>query len=168
MILAKTDRLIIRNWTKDDILAYSKIVSDLDVMRFIGQGTIQSYEEAEKYVNNCFKDIEIKGWARFAVEIKNSNELAGFCGFALYNNELDFGWRYAKRFWNKGYGTEAATAVLKLGLEKFKFPRIVCIAYPENKASIRIIERIGMNFEKNIILNNRNVLQFVKLNNDAS
>ena len=74
-------------------------------MRFIGQGTIQSYEEAEKYVNNCIKDIEIKGWARFAVEIKNSNELAGFCGFALYNNELDFGWRYAKRFWNKGYGT---------------------------------------------------------------
>lgn len=137
-------------------------------MEFIGEGKIQTYNEAENYIKNCIKNIETKEWGRFAVEIKEINELGGFCGFAIYNNELDFGWRYAKRFWNKGYGTEAAKAVMELGIKKFKFPRIVCIAYPENKASIRIIEKIGMEFEKNIILNNRKVVQYVKLNNNIT
>ncbi|MCZ6703837.1 MAG: GNAT family N-acetyltransferase [Ignavibacteria bacterium] len=168
MTLAETDRLIIRDWTIDDIAGYSQIVSDPEVMKFIGKGKTQTYQEAKTYIKNCIKSMVQKGWTRFAIEIKETNELVGFCGFAYYNNELDFGWRYAKRFWNKGYATEAAQAVLDLGIKKFKFPRIVCIAYSENKASIRIIEKIGMEFEKNITLNNREVIQYVKLNDKAT
>ncbi|HEX5001849.1 MAG TPA: GNAT family N-acetyltransferase [Bacteroidia bacterium] len=164
MLIVETVRLIIRSWDIDDILPYANIVADPDVMQFIGNGLPQTYPEAEEYILKCITQINRKGWARFAVEIKTTGELAGFCGFAEYNNELDFGWRYAKKHWNKGYGTEAAMAVLETGIKRFHFPKIVCMAYVENKASIRIIEKIGMEFEKYFILNNRKVIQFVKWN----
>lgn len=164
MILIETNRLIIRNWTIEDVQDYYAIVSDPDVMKFIGNGKPQSYEEAELYVKKCIKSAAEIGWSRFAVVDKETNELMGFCGFAHYNNELDFGWRYAKKFWGRGFGTEAAKAVLKFGIKKFKFSRIVCISYPENRGSIRIIEKIGMKFEKEINLNQRKVKQYVSLN----
>ena len=164
MKIAETNRLIVRNWNTSDIEEYAHIVSDPDVMKFIGNGKSQNFEEAESYVKRCITSIAKQGWARFAIEIKKTGELAGFCGFAHYNNELDFGWRYAKRFWGKGYGTEAAEIVLDLGIRKFNFPRIVCITYPENKGSIKIIKRIGMEFEREISLNGRIVKQYVKLN----
>ncbi len=164
MILAKTKRLIIRTWTTDDIAPYAKIIADPDVMKFIGTGQVRTAQEAEAYINKCMDNISKTGWARFAVADKKTEELLGFCGYSNYNNELDFGWRYAKKHWNKGYGTEAAQAVLDLGIHTFKFPRIVCISYPENRGSIRIIEKIGMQFEKDIMLNGNSVRQYVKLN----
>ncbi|MCG8574598.1 MAG: GNAT family N-acetyltransferase [Flavobacteriales bacterium] len=164
MIVSETERLIIRHWNVDDIANYATIVSDPDVMQFIGHGAPQTYKDAESYVQKCMDNIAENGWARFAVQLKHSKELIGFCGFAHYNNELDFGWRYAKKFWGNGYGTEAAKAVLELGIEKFNFPRIVCIVYQENIGSIKIIEKIGMTFEKNILLNGRTAKQYVKLN----
>lgn len=161
MILVKTDRLIIRPWEKSDIEPYSKIVADPRVMQHIGAGKTLNYTDAEKYIHNCIKNYEEHGWSRFAVELKENNELIGFCGFSIYNNELDFGWRYAHSYWNKGYGTEAAKAVLHIGINGFKFPRIVCIVYPENLMSIRIIEKLGMTFEKEFNLKGKRVKQYV-------
>ncbi len=87
MTLIETERLIIRDWTIDDIEPYSNIVQDFDVMKFINlssvirNGAPQSFLKAQAYINKCIENIKIKGWARFA----------------NYNNELDFGWRYAKK-----------------------------------------------------------------------
>lgn len=145
----------------NDVQEYAKLVADPAVMQYIGNGLPQTYGDAESYVKKCIANIDLKGWSRFVVVNKHTNDFMGFCGFSDYNNELDFGWRYAKRFWGKGYGTEAAKAVLNLGLTKFHFPRIVSIAYPENIGSIRIIEKIGMTFEKKILLNSKDVLQYI-------
>ena len=146
--MVETERLLIRPCQLEDIPAYAKIVADPDVMRYIGPGLPLSSEDAKKSLTLNMAQYEKSGWSRFVVVEKNSGELTGFCGYADYNDELDFGWRYGVHFWGKGYATEAATAVLKLGIEKFKFPRIVCIAHVENTGSIRVIEKIGMDFEK--------------------
>lgn len=161
MILAETRRLLIRSWKPADIESYAKIVANPAVMQFIGKGEVQSYDDAENYIRECQAHFSSHGWSRFAVECRETQTLAGFCGFKHYNGELDFGWRYAPEFWNRGIGTEAARAVLDLGIKVFKFPRIVCIAYEENKASIRIIEKLGLKFEKNLTLNGKKVLQYV-------
>ncbi len=87
------------------------------------------------------------GYSRFAVELKESGTLIGYCGFRDSRpwDYVDFGWAYAKRYWRRGYATEAARAVLSsapaLGLD-----RIVCIVDPENVASRRVVEKIGMPF----------------------
>lgn len=146
--IAETDRLIIRNWTQNDIEPYAAIIGDPDVMKYIGHGRPRPYEEAILAVKKYIGQIESQGWARFAVVLKKTNTIIGFCGYDHYNGELDFGWRLGKAHWGKGYATEAAKEVFRLGVEVFDFPRIVCISYKDNTASINVIEKLGLAFEK--------------------
>ena len=60
------------------------------------------------------------------------------------NGELEFGWRYGKPYWGRGYATEAARAVLDYALQTPAIPRIVCLCESGNIASIRVIEKLGM------------------------
>ena len=165
MIVAETERLIIRSWEKDDVEPYFKIIADEDVMKFINGGKALSIKDAEQYVDSYLSNFEQYGWSRFVVEIKETKEFAGFCGFKFFNNELDFGWRFGKAFWGKGIGSEAAKTVLKLGLHRFQFKRIVCIVYPENIPSIKIIKKLNFQFEKSITLNDQELLQYSFRNN---
>jgi len=166
--MTETERLLIRPCQTSDIKAYSEIVADPEVMQYIGEGLPLSFALAEKSILLNIEQFEKSGWSRFVVENKTTGELVGFCGYADYNDELDFGWRYGKKFWGKGYATEAATAVLELGIEKFEFPRIVCIAHFENTGSIGVIEKIGMDFEKDIEIDGTPVHQYVKLTSNNS
>lgn len=147
-IISETERLIIRNWSEEDIAPYAKIIGDPEVMKFIGDGAPRPYEEAIRAVKKYNGQIEDQGWARFAVELKETNSIIGFCGFDYYHDELDFGWRLEKQYWGKGYATEAAKEVFRLGVEQFQFPRIVCISYKANVSSINVIEKLGFTFEK--------------------
>ncbi|XOV66238.1 MAG: GNAT family N-acetyltransferase [Fluviicola sp.] len=160
LLISQTDRLIIRNWTEDDINPYAKIIGDPEVMKYIGSGEARPFSEAVKAIEKYSGQIEQQGWARFALELKETKELIGFCGFDHYNGELDFGWRLSRQHWGKGLATEAAKEVFRLGVELFHFPRIVCISYRENTASINVIRKLEMPFEKDITLNGRSVLQF--------
>jgi len=166
-LLAETDRLYIRNWMEKDIEPYAKIIGDPDVMRFIGDGTTKPYEESVRAYEKYNHQIDTQGWARFAVALKENDEVIGFCGYDFYLDDLDFGWRLAKHQWGKGYTTEAARAVLRLGIEEFKFNRIVCHAFEENKASINIMEKIGLSFERIWMFQGKPVKQYA-ITNDHS
>ena len=96
---------------------------------------------------DCFNSQAMEGFARYAVVLKETRELIGFCGFKRKGDYVDFGWRYAKRAWGKGYATEAAVAVLDYGVNVLKLNDIVAEAAIENIRSIRVIEKIGMQFE---------------------
>lgn len=161
--MIETQRLLIRPCQENDVPAYANIVADPQVMQYIGAGVPLSFEDAQKSLLLNIKQYERSGWSRFVVTDKSSAELMGFCGYADYNDELDFGWRYGTKFWGKGIATEAAMAVLKLGVEKFRFPRIVCISHADNIGSIKVIEKIGMIFEKDIEIHGKPIRQYVKL-----
>lgn len=160
-IIAETSRLIIRNWHQNDIVPYAAIIGDPQVMQFIGDGEPKPPEEAIRAIEKYTTQIEQQGWARFAVELKESNELIGFCGFDIYRDELDFGYRISQKNWGKGYATEAAHVVLDLGINQFKFPRIVCHAFKENSASVNVIEKLGIPFDKEWMFHEKPVRQYV-------
>jgi len=147
-LISETERLIIRNWSEEDIPPYAKIIGDPEVMKFIGDGSPRPYEEAIRAVKKYNGQIEDQGWARFAVELKENNTIIGFCGYDHYNGELDFGWRLGKQYWGKGYATEAAQKVLRLGVEQFQFPRIVSVSFKENVGSLNLMRKLGLTFEK--------------------
>lgn len=167
MSLAETERLIIRHWTLDDIPDYHQVVADPEVTKYLYDGQPHDYELAKTYVEKHMALAKEYGWSRFVVVNKTTNEFMGFCGYFPFQgtslDEVDFGWRYAKKFWNQGYGTEAAKAVLQLGVEQFKFPRIVSTSFPENRGSIRIMQKIGMHFEKDIVMQEKTMKMYVKL-----
>ena len=140
----RTDRLLIRSFERDDIPAYAEIVADPRVVRYIGDGRPYSYEEAEAYVEELIALDRATGVSRYAVVL--DGELIGFCGFKDVGEHVDFGWRYARAHWGRGYATEAARAVFEHGVGALKLSGIVAVAYEANAGSVRVIEKLGFEY----------------------
>lgn len=143
-IHARTERLILREWSKDDVESYSEIVSDPDVMQYIGDGQPRTREHAESFVAEMMAHQWARGWMRFAVEHADSGRLMGFSGFDDKDGRLDFGWRLGRDWWGGGYGYEASAAALFVGQQTFGLTHITAQSYPENVGSVRIMEKMGM------------------------
>jgi [ribosomal protein S5]-alanine N-acetyltransferase len=142
-----TDRLIIRSFTEQDIPEYAAIVKDPDVTKFLGDGSHHTYEQADRYVHECMESEIKNNFSRYAVIYKQTNKLIGFCGFKEIDNRIDFGWRYSKDMWGKGYATEAAKAVFDHGIKTLKLSGIIAVSAVLNTRSIKVIEKIGFKFE---------------------
>jgi hypothetical protein len=73
----------------------------------------------------------------------------GFCGFwDGFAPDVEIGWRLRPEYWGQGLATEAAKAVMEYGFRRWGFPRLISVAQPKNRASIRIMEKLGMEFER--------------------
>jgi RimJ/RimL family protein N-acetyltransferase len=88
----------------------------------------------------------------WAVDLIETGELIGHCGIQPLGDtgETEIGWMLVSRHWGKGMATEAARAVLRYAMNDLGFKRIVAITHPENRASSKIMEKIGMSYEKTI------------------
>ena len=160
----KTERLLIRSWQESDVDRYAEIINNPLVMKYIGSGNIQDYEYAKKFISTVMSLEKERRWTLWVVENKYNNDLMGFCGFATWQNNIEIGWRLDNIYWRRGYGTEAAMAVLDFGKKAFSFPKIVSIAQKPNIASIRIMQKIGLEFEQKIIDErcNRKIVVYAK------
>lgn len=156
----ETSRLVIRSFVKDDIPSYHQIVSDPRVTRLLRSSSPHSLEEAAQYIEATMKEEAPTGIGRYAVEDKHSGKLIGFCGFAQFEEDIDFGWRYGYEHWGKGYGTEAALAVLDFGLNKLGLTSIVAGTAVENVASLRIIEKLGFKTRVYLEFQGRRVVKY--------
>jgi RimJ/RimL family protein N-acetyltransferase len=146
-MIIETRRLTIRSFAESDIPAYAAIVADPEVTRFLGDGSPHTYEEAAAYVERCIRSEPEDGIARYAVILRETGELIGFCGFRREHGHIDFGWRYARHAWGNGYATEAAAAVLDHGINTLKLSGITARSAVDNIGSIRVMAKIGMQFE---------------------
>ena len=91
------------------------------------------------------------GFGRWALVTKGDKEVIGWCGLKKHeDNTVDIGYRIFKNQWNKGYATEASIACLEYGFQVFELDEIIANAATENKASIRVMEKIGMEFQQNM------------------
>jgi ribosomal-protein-alanine N-acetyltransferase len=109
----------------------------------------------------------IENWQKYhfgvwAVVYKNNKKLIGHCGFKFLENtqEIQLGYLLMKSYWGRGLGTEAASAALKYGFEVAEIEKIVAIAKPENVASRRVMEKVGMRYEKNAYYYNNHVVYY--------
>ena len=162
-MILETERLTIRPLVEADIEPYAEIVADPQVMHLI-TGEAESYEEASTYVQECMQSEREFGYSRYAVLLRDADELIGFCGFKHIDGVLDFGWRYAHRYWGQGYGTEAAEAVLEHGLRTLKLPVLFAAAFPENVGSVRIMQKIGMRPDSFADWEGRKVVRYIARN----
>lgn len=156
----ETDRLIIRNWRESDIEPYAELSADAEVMTYIGDGLPRDMEYARTFVHQMMTLYEERGWIRFAVEHKDSGDFMGFCGYELVDEVLDYGWRYVRKYWGGGYGSEAAIAVLELGRNRYGLKNIQSKSYPENVGSVRIMEKMGLSFLRESTENGRRVVYY--------
>lgn len=117
----ETTRLVLRRWSEKDIVQMATINADPEVMRWIGDGTTVTEEQTKRAIEYWEEEWNTQGYGLFAVEIKDTSELAGFVGLSVptFLSEVmpavEIGWRLGRSFWGKGIATEAAREVLRFG-----------------------------------------------------
>lgn len=148
-----TDRLLLRPFTLEDAKDIFELNGDPIVMKYTGDQPFGSIAEARKFIQNY---DHFKKWerGRFGVFLRENNAFIGWCGLKYHEDteETDLGYRFKKFFWGKGYGTEAAGICIKDGFERLNLQRIYAEAHSKNMGSIRIMEKVGMKFLKNTLL----------------
>ena len=150
MIILETKRLILRTWQDDDIDPMTLINQDPKVCEFLpGVGDRKATIAGAERINKHFQD---HGFSLYAVELKSTHEMIGWTGLMIPSFESHFtpaveiGWRLASEHWNKGYATEAATAVLGYAFTTLNFNEVVSFTVVNNKASRRVMEKIGLQY----------------------
>lgn len=148
-----TRRLRFADWAPQDWAAFRPIATDPDVMRYIGSGTPWPDERVQRFVEAQIGYSAKLGFCLWKLLEKSTLSLAGFCGLQPLSGtpDIEIGWWLAKTYWGQGLGTEAATTALRFGFESVGLSRIVAIAQPANRASVRIMEKLGMSFERDLV-----------------
>jgi len=160
--LIATERLDIRPLRSADLGSILDLYSDPDAMRWAG-GSTTDVDESEQRLQRLIDHQEAHGFSLWAVTERESGTVIGDCGlihYAFKGPEVELGYRLKVPFWGKGYATEAARAVLAYGFEEVGLVRIVAVAHPENVASQRVLEKIGMRREGFAEYNGKRVMYF--------
>lgn len=152
MVVAETERLVIRALSAQDVPVLAVALADPSVMRYSLRGVLSEAQTAE-FVEWCAGLYRERGYGPWALVEKESEALAGFCGLSpeLIEGieEVQVGYRLAPQFWGRGLAAEAVAAVLILGFQRFSLPEIAAIVEPEHTASVRVLEKSGFkSFER--------------------
>lgn len=108
------------------------------------------FERVEKLVQRQIDHWDEHGYGWWAVESQADNHLIGWSGlrFLPETDEIEIGYLLARPYWGTGLATEGALAGMNFGFEKLKIPTIIGIVHPENLASQRVLEKIGLQFQE--------------------
>lgn len=149
--ILETERLYLRAFTFEDAPILIDLNSDPEVTRYTGDGPVANIKEAERILTEIILPQYPNKIGRWAVHLKANEEFIGWCGikFIQEENEYDLGYRYYKKHWGKGYATEAANAVMDYGKNIIKLKEIIGRAAIDNKASIAVLKKMGMEYLRN-------------------
>jgi RimJ/RimL family protein N-acetyltransferase len=148
-MILETERLVLDTWQGSDWTAFRPIATDPEVMRYITGGVPWSDDRIRAFVDRQVKLYAERGFCRWRLLEKPSLDTIGFCGVGQWRDGLEpeIGWWLARRCWGRGLAAEAARIALRDAFERVRLDRIVSIAMRGNAASIRIMEKLGLEFE---------------------
>jgi RimJ/RimL family protein N-acetyltransferase len=117
-------------------------------MRYIGDGSPWPEERSRQFVERQIALFGERGFCLWKL-LKDGGPI-GFCGLQPLpeTDEIEIGWWLARAWWGQGLATEAAREALRDGFERVGLQRIVAIAQPANRASVRIMQKLGMRFDR--------------------
>jgi [ribosomal protein S5]-alanine N-acetyltransferase len=152
----RTERLELRPFVMEDLDALAEVLSDPEVMRYVGAGEARgrTREESERTLRTLIDDYGRWGHGLLALTSpdENGGEPFGWCGLIRWDlegvTEVEVAYVLGRPYWGKGYATEAAMAVRDHGLRDLGRRRLVSLIYPDNVASVRVAEKNGMTYER--------------------
>ena len=156
----ETERLILRPFTLDDAEAWLPLITLPEIIRYTGAPPVSTVDEAREILRaRPLRDYAVHGYGRMAAIEKSSGRLVGFSGLKYLEDlgEVDVGYRFLPDCWGKGYATESARVLMEQGVREHGVKRIVGMVHPENAASSRVLEKLGLVYERPLELDGHGV-----------
>jgi hypothetical protein len=154
--MLRTERLLIRPPHLLDAEALCRVFGDAEVMRF-GDG-VQSREWVHRWLTTTLRRHHQEwGFGPYAVVERARCVVIGYCGLFFFPDingrpEVELGYRLERAAWGQGYATEAACAVRDYAFDTLCIPRLIALIDPQNIASIRVAQKLGMAYEAEVML----------------
>jgi len=152
----ETARLVLRAFTLDDLDALAESLADPEVMRYVGEGEAvgKTREQSERMLRELIAEYDRWGYGLWAMTTpdENGGRPIGWSGLIEWEldgvTEVEVAYLLGRPYWGRGYATEAATAVRDYGIGPVGRTRLVSLVYPENEASLGVVRKIGMRYER--------------------
>ena len=146
----ETERLWLRAFREEDLDAYAAICADAEVMRYLGDGRALSRADAWRQMALIIGHWTLRGYGLWAVEERATGALVGRLGFFYPEGwpGFELGWMLRRASWGRGYATEGAGRALAHAFTEMGRDRLISLIRPDNRASIRVAERLGERLER--------------------
>lgn len=151
--IIETERLILRQFTTADAPFVLELLNTPQWIQFIGDRGVNTYDDAARYILTKFiSSYETPGYGLYLMELKDENISIGICGLLKRDvlEDVDIGFAMLPVYTGKGYAHEAATAMMSFAKETLKLPRLVAITLPQNVKAARLLEKLGMSYNRMI------------------
>ncbi len=147
----QTSRLLLRRFDDADREPFAAVNADPEVTRYLSGPMTRA--ESDALVERIGDHWQRWGYGLFAVELLTERSLVGFVGLSHHRalpDEVEIGWRLARRVWGIGLATEGALAVRDLAFDVVGLDRLVSITTDENLASRRVMDKLGFGYDRHI------------------
>ena len=151
----------------DDVEDLHRVWSEPAVRKYLWDDELVPRERVESIIKTSLDLFAENYYGLWEILPRNDHTLIGFCGFWSFHEpaQLELLYGISTSFWNKGFATEAASAMMDYGFQELSFPSIQASSDAPNKASVRVMEKLGMSFSKREATNGRDTLYYFKLSN---
>jgi RimJ/RimL family protein N-acetyltransferase len=151
MTVLETERLSLREINTGDAEFLLKLLNEPSFINNIGDRNVRTIADAERYaLNGPIASYKQHGFGLYLVILKETGEPIGICGLVKRETlpDADIGYAFLPSFWRKGYALEATAAMKDYAFSRLGHERLLAIVNPENKSSIRVLEKLGMGFTR--------------------
>lgn len=154
-VILETERLVLREVTADDDGFVLDLLNQPSFKKFIGDRGVRNLDQAREYIltrfTNSYRD---NSFGLYLMELKEDGKAIGLCGFVKRDTlpDPDIGFAILPEFEKKGYAFEAADASMNYGKETLGLTRVLAITTPDNVNSAKLLEKVGLRFERNVEL----------------
>jgi RimJ/RimL family protein N-acetyltransferase len=127
------------------------LVNEPSWLRYIGDKHVHTLADAERYIaDGPARSYAAHGFGLYLTETRAEGTPVGMCGLIKRDSlpDVDIGFAFLPRYWKQGFAFESARAIIDYGYREIGLRRIVAITQPDNRASIRLLERLGLRFER--------------------
>lgn len=150
-VALSTERLLIREVTLDDAAFILKLLNDKGWLQFIGDRSVHNLEDAKAYIENAFiLSYKTNGYGLYMIQCQSTYQCLGLSG--LVNrpslDDIDIGFAFLSEHCGKGYGYESSKAILDYAFNDLQIKKIVGITLEPNLASRKLLEKLGLTFER--------------------
>ncbi len=153
MKVIETERLVLEEMVAEDAAFMLELLNTASWLKYIGDRNVHTIEEARNYLlYGAMSSYKKSGFGFYRVRLKDSDTIIGTCGLVKRDTleDADIGFAYLPEYEKKGYAFEAASATLEFAKSRLQLKRIVAITLENNESCIRLLKKLGLQYEHNV------------------